>query len=78
MAYSYKTVPAPMVLGIGKGKSPEEAIAKFSVLINNECHDGWEFYSMETITISEPPGCMSLSKQPITSSYNMLVFRKGS
>jgi hypothetical protein len=72
--YSYKTIPAPMVLGVKKEKDVNNAIRGFSDIINAECTDGWEFYSMETMTTQVPQGCMSGATKTMT--YNMLVFRK--
>ena len=51
MDYEYKTVPAPMVLSIKTEKEAEQAIYNFGNMINREAGDGWEFHSMETITI---------------------------
>lgn len=72
--YTYKTVPAPMVLTVRKDKEVDTVIRGYSEIINAECKDGWEFYSMETITTQEPQGCLTGSVKTVT--YNMLVFRK--
>jgi len=74
MAYTYKTVPAPMALLVKSKTNTEDAIRGFSSIINAEGTDGWEFYSMETITTQEPQGC--IGGQLKTTNYNMLVFRR--
>ena len=73
--YTYKTVPAPMNLAIRQETEMAGAVASFGQIINQECRDGWEFYSMETITVTTNPGCFSFQK-PTSNAYNMLVFRK--
>ena len=73
--YTYKTVPAPMNLSIAHENEVAKAISSFGQLINQECVGGWEFYSMETITVTTNPGCFSF-KKPESITYNMLVFRK--
>ena len=35
--------------------------------------DGWTYHSMETITVTEKPGCM---QTPIPTNYYMLIFEK--
>ena len=73
--YEYKTVAAPMVLNAGKKETIDDAVNQFSNLINRECAGGWEYYSMETITIQAPAGCISFGK--VNSTHcNMLIFRK--
>lgn len=73
--YVYKTVPAPTILGVKNEKQINDAIRNFANYINQECVDGWEFYSMETITTQTPQGCLGLGGSKITT-YNMLVFRR--
>ena len=72
--YTYKTVPAPKILDVKSEKDTSTAIMGFSQAINAECFDGWEFYSMESMTTQVPQGCSF--KPPITTTHNMLVFRK--
>lgn len=74
--YQYKTVPAPMVLSIKKKQDGALAIEKFSEIMNSEAENGWEFYSMETITTEEAPGCFPSQNNEKRTHYNMLVFRR--
>jgi hypothetical protein len=79
----YKTVAAPKGLEIKAGEKGgvEKAIAAYSELISKEAVGGWEFHSIETITIYEKLGCFaSLFKSNginnIATNYNMLIFKK--
>ena len=56
----------------------QRGVASFAEIINNECHDGWEFYSMEQITVKNLPGCLGalLGVKAEATVYNMLVFRR--
>lgn len=76
--YTYKTVPAPTNLVVNSDKEREGAVSQFSSLINAECVDGWEFYSMESITVSQKPGCLAamVGGKETHAYFNMLVFRK--
>lgn len=75
--YIYKTVPAPKLLVASNNKKMAQEIAKYSDLINSGCIDGWEFYSIETISVQEKPGCINIfSRNVVTVNYNMLIFRK--
>lgn len=74
--YEYKTVPCAKALQVRSAKDDDQAIRAFSGIINAEATNGWEFYSMETINISEPGGCLSGGQNNRNVSYNMLVFRR--
>ena len=74
--YTYKTVPAPTNLSVRSVNDTLNAVESFSEIINKECVNGWEFYSMETISVSTNPGCFSLGKRTTPIVLNMLVFRK--
>jgi hypothetical protein len=41
--------------------------------MNREAAGGWSYHSMETITVTEKPGCF---QQPIPLNYYMLIFEK--
>lgn len=84
----YKCVPAPTSLTIGKKGSFDDAVRSYADLINGETAGGWEFHSLESINVTQDPGCISallykipvigglLGKPPITLFYNMLIFSK--
>ena len=74
-SYEYKCVPGPSQLVV---KSPEEsatAVRSYAKLINSEATEGWEFYSLETMSVAQAPGCLGTSKVPPVV-FNMLVFRR--
>ena len=79
----YKCIPAPEEITIDKGwditeriKNKEKAVRSFAELINREATHGWKFHSMESIVITEKPGCFGalFGRTSETTSFNMLVF----
>ncbi len=68
----YKIVGGPKNIVVGKGNT-EEAYRLFEEIINKEVSQGWEYHSMENITITEKPGCF---QQPIIRYSYMLIFYK--
>ena len=66
----YKAVAGPRSINVSKGNT-QAAFDGFADLINAETKNGWEYHSMETITVTEKPGCM---QQPIPLNYYMLIF----
>lgn len=66
----YKAVAGPKSIQVGKGDT-QAAFNLFADIINNEAQQGWEYHSMETITVTEKPGCF---QQPIPVNYYMLIF----
>lgn len=68
----YKIVGGPQNIVVGKGNS-EDAYRLFEEIINKEVSQGWEYHSMETITITEKPGCF---QHPIVRYSYMLIFYK--
>ena len=81
--YEYKCVAAPMILSIAanmenRATMEAKSVASYGQIINKECYDLWEFYSMEQITIANQPGCLAifLGAKAGNTVYNMLVFRR--
>lgn len=68
----YKAVAGPKIINVNKGDT-QAAFNTFADIINREAIGGWEYHSMETITVTEKPGCM---QQPIPRNYYMLIFVK--
>lgn len=73
--YEYKCVSGPKQLVVQSVNDSSKAIASYADIINAEAVDGWEFVSIETMSVSEAPGCLSSDKR-ISVSFNMLVFRR--
>lgn len=68
----YKAVAGPKNINVDKGET-QSAFNTFAEIINGEATGGWEYHSMETITVTEKPGCL---KQPVPTNYYMLIFVK--
>lgn len=68
----FKIVEGPKNIVVGKGNS-EAAFKLFEDIINKEVNQGWEYHSMETIAITEKPGCF---QQPVVRYSYMLIFYK--
>lgn len=68
----FKIVEGPKNIVVGKGNS-EAALKLFEDIINKEVSQGWEYHSMETIAITEKPGCF---QQPVVRYSYMLIFYK--
>lgn len=66
----YKAVSGPKNVNVAKGNT-QAAFDMFADIINKEATGGWEYHSMETITVTEKPGCL---QQPVPVSYYMLIF----
>ena len=72
--YEYKCVAGPTELVVKSQNEASIAVASYADLINEGAQDGWEFYSMESMTVSQAPGCFSKDAPPII--FNMLIFRR--
>lgn len=68
----YKTVAGPQNISVAKGNA-QSAFDLFANIINKEAATGWTYHSMETISVTEKPGCIG---SPVTTYYYMLVFEK--
>lgn len=66
----YKTVAGPQAVRVQKGNI-QSAFDLFAEIINQNAKAGWEYHSMEAITVAEKPGCF---KQPVMHKYYMLIF----
>ena len=66
----YKAVAGPKNISVAKGDT-QAAFNLFADLINKESTAGWEYHSMETITVTEKPGCF---QNPIPMNYYTLIF----
>ncbi len=66
----YKAVAGPKNINVARGDI-QSAFDTFADIINREAVDGWEYHSMENITITEKPRFM---QQPVPMNYYMLIF----
>ena len=68
----YKAVSGPKNINVNRGDT-QAAFDTFANIINREANNGWAYHSMETIGVTEKPGCF---QQPTTVNYYMLIFEK--
>ena len=68
----YKTVAGPKNISVNKGDI-QAALDVFADIINKHSKAGWSYHSMETISVTEKPGCF---QAPITTYYYMLIFER--
>lgn len=68
----YKAVAGPKNINVAKGDT-QAAFDTFAEIINRQATGGWQYHSMETITVTEKPGCF---QQPIPMNYYMLIFER--
>ena len=68
----YKAVAGPKNIQVAKGDT-QSAFNTFADIINSEAAGGWTYHSMQTITVTEAPGCF---QQPVAMNYYMLIFEK--
>ena len=66
----YKAVAGPRSFNVSRGET-QTAFDSFAEIINREAANGWTYHSMETITVTEAPGCL---QQAIPVNYYMLIF----
>ena len=75
MSYQYKVVPVPMVLRSATKKT--DAAKEFSNLIQTVSESGWEFSSVETVTMSDYHGFFGDGEgAELITNCTVLVFRK--
>ncbi len=72
MMKRYKAVSGPKSINVAKGDT-QAAFNLFADIINNEASAGWTYHSMETITVTEKPGCF---QQAVPINYYMLIFER--
>lgn len=55
----------------------DRAVVQFANLINENCREGWDFYSLEEVSVTRQPGCLAglFGAKEMTVTYNMLVFK---
>lgn len=70
----YKIVAGPKHLVVDKGNFIE-AFDTFEAAINKRAADGWTYHSMETLTVTEKPGCAFFGT-PTVANYYMLIFER--
>ena len=76
----YKKVAAPVGYEIKAGdpKGCEKAVSQYADLIQKEAVGGWELDMIQSIPVTEKPGCFAalFGAKNVTTYFNMLVFKK--
>jgi len=67
----YITVAGPKNIETVKG-NVEPAMKLFADIINQYAKDGWEYHSMESIAVTNKPGCF---QQTLTYYYMLIFYR---
>ena len=78
--YEYKMIQAEKGVLVKAGRSQGAAAVHLQTLVDTHAVEGWEYYSMETISTLEEPGCGCLGRllgfrAVLTESY-VMVFRR--
>ena len=68
----YKTVAGPKSIEVNRGDI-QSAFDMCADIINKNAAGGWSYHSMETITVTEKPGCF---RSPESYYYYMLIFER--
>jgi hypothetical protein len=82
--FKYKVVPIPRDMMVMKkffgGKSdPGDTIAGYVEReIGNYASQGWEFYRMDAVNVTEKPGCLGalFGYKETPTAFNMMTFRR--
>ncbi len=71
----YKVVAGPLIIDVKYGET-DKAFREFESIINRETVNGWEFHSIERLTVSEEQeGCFGGSSSSKKNTvYYMLIF----
>lgn len=76
--YTYKMVQIPRDLATKLGQGGDLAANFLQGIVDEYAAQGWEFYRIDNLTITEHPGClgMLLGKKEVFSSVGVICFRK--
>ena len=74
--YTYKCVPVPSMVEVGKNKTLE-AIKNYEDKINKMALEGWELVLIDSLITKQNPGCLGglLGGQGETINHKFLVFK---
>lgn len=77
--YEYKMVQVPRDLA-GKVGDVDKGVAASYMqnIVNQHAVNGWEFYRVDTLTVTEKPGCLQglLGQKEVLHALNVVCFRK--
>lgn len=73
--FEYKCAPMPAPAKTAAKKADETAAASFADLLNEYGEQGWEFQSIEQITVEQKTGLFGMGK-PKQEARTLVVFRR--
>lgn len=68
----YKVVAGPKNIDVGSGDI-QSAFNVFADIINREVSGGWQYHSMENITVTQKAGC---GRSATSTNFYMLIFER--
>ena len=78
MPYEYKMIQLPPNVEVGTGQKHTGAARYLENVVNEMAEDEWEFYRIDSIGVTERPGCLGAlfgAKQEIVLYY-VITFRR--
>lgn len=85
--YTYKMLQIPPNLALAAKSMFKQAPDAKTVaadylqqIVNNEAHQGWEFFRVDSVGVKSEPGCIAalLGAKSIDSIYYVVTFRRPS
>jgi hypothetical protein len=77
--YVYKMVQIPPSIEVGQGVSVGQKAASYlERVVNVQAREGWDFYRIDSIGITVPPGCLGafLGAHAANLEYYVVTFRR--
>ena len=67
----------PFVANVTDVNPADTAASQLQDLINSTTKDGWQFINISSMQTSvKPTGCFAANKPPVTTSIQLLIFKK--
>lgn len=73
--YEYRMVQIPRDLFVKMGQADGIAAEYLQSVISQNATDGWEFYRIDNLTVTEKPGCSSSQKEAL-HAVGVISFRR--
>ena len=77
--FEYKMIQVPKDLSAGIGAVQQGAAQQYmQKLIDDAAAQGWEFYRIDSLTVTEKPGCLQalMGQKETFHSLNIVCFRR--
>ena len=79
MDYEYKMIQIPPTISVQASQHKgNEAAQYMEAIANSHSEQGWEFYRVDTLSVSIPPGCLAalFGDKGSQSQYYVMTFRR--